>query len=186
MTTVTETVARVRSMAASGADAALRLVDEYAVARPDDAAEHEILWLAVEAGLLDGFLALARDVLLHHAHPWHEAPVESADQDPLSQAAFGQAYAVRAAVAALLDEVVAAHAAGDPLNARRTALARGYAQRRAGEVVNHVIGVLGASSATDRHGLDRYWRAVQLLGAEHPAAQLVATGSIPSPEGTLA
>lgn len=167
MSAVTDVVSRVRASAATDPAAALLLVQEHAESEVD----RQLLWLATETGLLDGFLDHARDVLLHHAHPWHEAPVETADQDPHSQARFGQAYAVRAAVAALLSEAVRAREAGDRDDEvlGRCALARGYAQRRAGEVVNDVIGVLGASSATTRHGLDRHWRAVRLLAADHPA-----------------
>ncbi len=168
---------RIRSTAASDGPGAARAVEEYAADPATTTLEVEALRLSVEAGLLDGFLDQARDVVLHHAHPWHEAPVDSADTDPHTQASFGQAFAVGAAVSALVAEVVTAVAAAHPDAEHRVALARGYANRRVGEVVNDVIGVLGASSATNRHGLDRHWRAVRLLGAEHPPSAIPAPGS---------
>jgi len=133
-------------------------------------AEVDLLRASLLAGLLRRFVDHAREVVLHHARAWHEAPVESADQDPHTQARFGQAYAVLAAVESLVEE---AHPrtderVDDPAVADRSAVARHYVDRRAGEVVTDVIAVLGASSATRKLGLDVHWRALRGLGAALP------------------
>lgn len=164
---------------------------------PDLYVTVEALRLSVTLGLLDGFLTRAREVLLQHARPWHEAPVETADEDPHTQAVFGQAYATRSAIAALHHECLTALAdvpADDDGHrlaaaADHVALARAYAGRRAGRVVSDVIGVLGASSATRSLGLDRSWRELRAfdqafpppLGSPHPWAPAVEDPDAPTP-----
>lgn len=161
--------------------------------------ERDLLLLGVAVGLLHGLLEQARDVVLHHAHPWHEAPVEDADADPHTQAVFGQAYAVRAAASALLDQALdqaldvpdagadAAHHLPSQLHSQlpsqlhsQVHAATSYVHLRATEVANDLIGVLGASSATSRLGLDRHWRQLTALTVVLPARP------VPSPESVLA
>jgi len=193
MTTLTETAYRIRTAAAArGIEAAGPIGREWSRGADHGAGrgvEAEVLRLALVLGLVDGFLNQARHVLLHRAHPWHEAPVETADQDPHTQAGFGQAYAVRAAIGALLDEALAAVESDAPDAHDTVAVARAYADRRAAELANAVIGVLGASSATRSLGLDRPWRELRAFGQAHPPALSLAvpdpsTVRFPTHEGT--
>jgi len=178
MSTLTSEAARVRAAAAADGVAAAELVSTYAESEPPSSAHVEALRLAVEVGLLDALVDHAREMALHHAHPWHESGAETADQDPHTQSRFGQAYAVRSAAEALLAEALQALADADPDADRTVALARGYVGRRGGETANDLIGVLGASSASSRYGLDRHWRMLRGFAIEHPPRQIDVAGDI--------
>ncbi|MBO4206772.1 acyl-CoA dehydrogenase family protein [Micromonospora echinofusca] len=132
----------------------------------------EALRIAVEVGLLDGFLAAARDFLVHHARPWHESGVDSAARDPHTTAVLGQAYAQQRALHLLARDAFAAVATADgtPGGAppRAVVLARWYARQRIGPLITSVVGVLGASGTSGRFALDRYWRDFRTHALRHP------------------
>ncbi|MEH1013106.1 hypothetical protein V6U90_08335 [Micromonospora sp. CPCC 206060] len=132
----------------------------------------EALRIAVEVGLLDGFLAAARDFLVHHARPWHESGVDSAARDPHAIGVLGQAYAQQRALQLLARDAFAAVATADgPPGGpppRTVVLARWYARQRIGPLITSVIGVLGASGTSGRFALDRYWRDFRTHSLRHP------------------
>lgn len=122
----------------------------------------ELLQTAVDLGILEGFLAAARDFLLHRARPWHQSGLTRAADDPHTIAVFGDAYARSHALAALFEE------AAGTLRPRPAGLARRYAHRHVGRIITAVIGVLGASGTSERYGLDRYWRDFRTHALRHP------------------
>ncbi|GAA1760215.1 hypothetical protein [Luedemannella helvata] len=121
----------------------------------------ELLHLAVDVGVLEGFLAAARDFVLTRARPWHESGVEEASRDPHTIDVFGEAVARVRALRLLFDRAADA----DPL---RVTTARWYAHLHGGPLVNAVIGVLGASGTAERYGLDRYWRDLRAHAWRNP------------------
>ena len=125
----------------------------------------ELLHLAVDVGILEGFLAAARDFVRTAARPWHESGAEHASQDPHTIDVFGQAVARVRALRLLFDRAVDAVSAPVPL---AVTTARWYAQVHGPQVINSVIGVLGASGTSQRYGLDRYWRDLATHALHHP------------------
>lgn len=141
----------------------------------------ELLQTAVDLGILEGFLAAARDFLRHRARPWYQSGLARAADDPHAIAVFGDAYARSHALAELFETAAAA------LRPRPVGLARRYAHRHVGRIITAVIGVLGASSTSERYGLDRYWRDFRAHALRHPPYRAEAEpwwrDPRPAPEG---
>lgn len=133
----------------------------------------EALRLAVILGTLDGFLEQALGFLRARSRPWYGANIERATDDPHALRTVGLLFSRRNA----LDELATRSFAtienalrGEPAAdaGREIDLARHYAQRLARSLINEGIGVLGASSASGRHGFDRFWRDAAAHGLRHP------------------
>lgn len=133
----------------------------------------EALDLAVVQGILDGFIEQALAFLKARSRPWYGAGIEHATDDPHVLRSLGLLFSRRHALDELaLDAIAAVAKALDdevpPDGVHQLDLARHYAQRLARSLVNEGIGLLGASSASGKHGFDRFWRDVAAHGLRHP------------------
>jgi alkylation response protein AidB-like acyl-CoA dehydrogenase len=133
----------------------------------------ETLHLATLQGLLDSFLDQALAFLKARSRPWYGAGIEHATDDPHVLRSLGLLFSRRHALDELtLDAIAAVAKTLDqevPLaGVHHLDLARHYAQRLARALVNEGIGLLGASSASGKHGFDRFWRDVAAHGLRHP------------------
>ncbi len=124
----------------------------------------EAFQLAVILGILDAFLDQALAFLRARAKPWYGAGIAHATDDPHVLRSLGVLIARKNALDALaagglqdLNESLLSDPAG--AGAPQIDIARNYGQRLAREVISEGIGLLGASSASGRHGFDRYWRS---------------------------
>ncbi len=133
----------------------------------------EALHLAAVQGMLDGFIEQALAFLKARSRPWYGAGIEHATDDPHVLRSLGLLFSRRHALDELtLDAIAAVAKALDqelpPDGVHQLDLARHYAQRLARSLVNEGIGLLGASSASGKHGFDRFWRDVAAHGLRHP------------------
>ncbi|MCB4770444.1 hypothetical protein LGR54_17690 [Ancylobacter sp. Lp-2] len=131
------------------------------------------LHLAVVQGTLDGFLDRAVGFLKARSTPWYGAGLAHATDDPHALRTLGLLFARRNALDALAAEALAAVGAtldqDHPSDAvSRLDIARHYAKLLARTLVNEGIGLLGASSASGKHGFDRFWRDIATHELHYP------------------
>lgn len=156
----------VRITARDDMGAAVLLIERQSA---DEPARHRLiasaLHLSVTLGLLDGFLDRAIGFLRTRSSPWYGTGLASVTEDPHVLRALGLLVARRDALDALAEEALAVVAGAlghddPPVTVGHLDIARHYAARVARALINEGIGLLGASSASGRHGFDRFWRDV--------------------------
>lgn len=164
----------VRLAARDDLGAAIALIERHSAG---DSARHRLiasaLHLSVTLGLLDEFLDRAVGFLKTRSSPWYGTGLASVTQDPHVLRTLGLLISRRDALDALAEDalavVVGALSHDDPLaTVGRLDIARHYAGRVARALVNEGIGLLGASSASGKHGFDRFWRDVAAHQLHYP------------------
>ncbi|MFK8250055.1 acyl-CoA dehydrogenase family protein [Ancylobacter terrae] len=164
----------VHRLARDDTDAAIILVERHSTGDP--ARQRLIasaLHLSVTLGVLDGFLDRATGFLRTRSTPWYGAGLARATEDPHVLRALGLLVSKRDALDALAEEALAEVAGAlrhdnPPATVGRVDIARHYAARVARALVSEGIGLLGASSASGKHGFDRFWRDLAAHQLRYP------------------
>lgn len=136
---------------------------------------HDFLHLAVDHGILRGFLKNASAYLKSRSRPWYGAGIEHAGDDPHVLRVFGRqvsslhaldelyAEAERAVQFALSGAQDDDHAALEAV-----AIARAYAAKLGTSFISEGIELLGASATSAQHEFDAFWREFSLHGSSDP------------------
>ncbi|WP_424187485.1 acyl-CoA dehydrogenase family protein [Actinokineospora sp. G85] len=155
----------------------------------------------VLAGLGRGALRTGAAYTRDKSRAWPTSGVDSAVDDPHTQAAYGTLSARLDAAELLVDRAVAAFADADALGSGLDPVRRGelgvlvskakvLVSELAVEISSRVFEVTGARATAARVGLDRFWRNARTLTLHDPtvykAAEVgrhVLTGALPRPDG---
>jgi alkylation response protein AidB-like acyl-CoA dehydrogenase len=132
-------------------------------------------------GAARGAFDFARRYTLDKTRPWISSGVERAAQDPYILELYGQVHIELAGAELLVDRaasaIQAAIARGPALTeAERAAAAielftgRVAASRAALDATSRLFEAMGARSATERVGFDRFWRDIRTHTLHHPLA----------------
>ena len=136
--------------------------------------------LNVFIGSAEGALEEARTYTMTKSRPWLHSGVERHVDDPWIRRAYGELFIKQRAATAMADRALAAFdkawAKGRDLDVEqrgRTAIAVGSANVFAGEialeVTSKIFDLMGARSATQKNGFDRWWRNVRIHTLHNPA-----------------
>lgn len=155
--------------------------------------------LNVYVGSAQGALAEARDYTLQTSRPWVHSDVERHSDDPWIKRKYGE-FQIEITAAELLADRVgglfdAVRARGEDLNdedrghlAVEVAGANVFAAKMALKVTSEIFEVMGARSAMNVNGFDRFWRNVRIHTLHDPAeyktrniGHWVLTGQPPAP-----
>jgi alkylation response protein AidB-like acyl-CoA dehydrogenase len=155
--------------------------------------------LNIFIGCAQGALADARQYTMTKSRPWITSGVDHPSEDPWIKRTFGEFYIKIEAATLLADRAMesldAAWREGRSLtheqrgrNAIEIAAANVVATEVALDVTNRMFEVMGARSATNAHGYDRYWRNVRTHSLHSPVEYRVQnvgawflTGQFPPP-----
>ncbi|SFM35280.1 acyl-CoA dehydrogenase family protein [Methylobacterium pseudosasicola] len=142
--------------------------------------QQQSVLLNVFVGSAQGALLAARDYTVETSRPWIDSGVERHVDDPWIKRVYGDLYIKTQAATQLADDAAAAldeaAARGRDLTeaergraAIRIAAANVYAGTIALEVTSQIFEVMGARSATNANGFDRFWRNVRIHTLHNPA-----------------
>jgi alkylation response protein AidB-like acyl-CoA dehydrogenase len=142
--------------------------------------QQQSVLLNVFIGSAQGALIAARDYTNEKSRPWIHSGVEKHTDDPWVKRVYGDLYIKTQAATLLADQAAQAlddvWAKGRDLTeeergkaAVKIATANVFAGNVALEVTNQIFEVMGARSATNANGFDRFWRNVRIHTLHNPA-----------------
>lgn len=142
--------------------------------------QQQSVLLNVFIGSAQGALIAARDYTNEKSRPWIHSGVEKHTDDPWIKRVYGDLYIKTQAATLLADQAAEAlddvWAKGRDLTERerggaaiKIASANVFAGNVALEVTNQIFEVMGARSATNANGFDRFWRNVRIHTLHNPA-----------------
>lgn len=161
--------------------------------------QQQSVLLNVFVGSAQGALIAAREYTNEKSRPWIHSGVEKHTDDPWVKRVYGDLYIKTQAATLLADQAAQAlddvWARGHDLTeeergeaAVKIAAANVFAGNVALEVTSQIFEVMGARSATNANGFDRFWRNVRIHTLHNPAeyktrniGNWFLTGGFPEP-----
>jgi alkylation response protein AidB-like acyl-CoA dehydrogenase len=142
--------------------------------------QQQSVLLNVFVGSAQGALIAARDYTNEKSRPWIHSGVDKHTDDPWVKRVYGDLYVKTQAATLLADQAAQAlddvWARGHDLTeaergeaAVKIAAANVFAGNAALEVTSQIFEVMGARSATNENGFDRFWRNVRIHTLHNPA-----------------
>ncbi len=142
--------------------------------------QQQSVLLNVFVGSAQGALIAARDYTNEKSRPWIHSGVDKHTDDPWVKRVYGDLYVKTQAATLLADQAAQAlddvWARGHDLTeeergeaAVKIAAANVFAGNVALEVTSQIFEVMGARSATNENGFDRFWRNVRIHTLHNPA-----------------
>jgi alkylation response protein AidB-like acyl-CoA dehydrogenase len=142
--------------------------------------QQQSVLLNVFVGSAQGALIAARDYTNEKSRPWIHSGVDKHTDDPWVKRVYGDLYVKTQAATLLADQAAQAlddvWARGHDLTeeerggaAVKIGTANVFAGNTALEVTSQIFEVMGARSATNENGFDRFWRNVRIHTLHNPA-----------------
>jgi alkylation response protein AidB-like acyl-CoA dehydrogenase len=142
--------------------------------------QQQSVLLNVFVGSAQGALIAAREYTNEKSRPWIHSGVDKHTDDPWVKRVYGDLYVKTQAATLLADQAAQAlddvWARGHDLTeeergeaAVKIATANVFAGNIALEVTSQIFEVMGARSATNENGFDRFWRNVRIHTLHNPA-----------------
>lgn len=130
--------------------------------------QEQLLALAREVGLLSSFGERAREFVTTKTRPWPGTGYDRASDDPHVLRRFGRFVALSTALDELFAECVRSAVEGSSANAQGVAIARALAAQIGETEISGIIELLGAGSASEKHGFHLFWLNFQTHRLANP------------------